>query len=115
VTVPTGLPAVLALVRSGYGVGLLVAPAAVFAAGGGSDAVVRGVGRVLGARQLAQAAAGVLAPRLVTPQRGAVIDGLHAASMVGWAAFDRAHRRPALLSAATAGLFAAAGASLTDR
>jgi hypothetical protein len=64
---------------------------------------------VLGARHLAQGSAGLVASSPTSSRLGAVVDGLHAASMVGLAVLDREHRRAAAASALVALAFALAG------
>jgi hypothetical protein len=71
--------------------------------------------RVLGARLLAQAAVTDVRPDAVSVALGAEVDLVHAISMVVWAVVDRNSRRLTLLSAALAGLFAAAGAAQARR
>lgn len=91
-----------------HGAGLLLRPAAAARAGGaapGGGTIA--VARVLGARHLVQGLAGLARPRWAP--LGAAVDGLHALSMVGVAALDRAHRRGALTSASVAVVFAAGG------
>lgn len=75
----------------------------------------RAVTRVLGARLLAQAAVTDVRPDAVSVALGAEVDFVHAVSMLCWAAVDRGSRRLTLLSAATAGLFAVAGAAQARR
>ncbi|MFF1632541.1 hypothetical protein [Leifsonia sp. NPDC058248] len=62
--------------------------------------------RILGARNVVQGVA-TLATRGRLGPLGGMVDLTHAASMVGLAAVDARRRRPALLSASTAALFAA--------
>ncbi|OBJ01171.1 hypothetical protein A5660_02120 [Mycobacterium alsense] len=71
----------------------------------------RAVTRILGARLLVQAAATDIRPDAVSLALGAEVDLVHSATMLAWAAVDRGSRRLTLLSAAVAGLFAAAGAA----
>lgn len=63
--------------------------------------------RVLGARYLVQSAGGTLLHRPWVPDADAAVDLVHAASMVGLAAVAPHYRRPALVSAGLATLFAA--------
>lgn len=70
------------------------------AAGRGTAAVVR----VLGARHVLQGLAGL--GGWVRPGMDVAVDGVHAASMVGLALVDRAHRRRAAASAVIAIAFA---------
>ncbi|MDN5914505.1 MAG: hypothetical protein L0I76_05260 [Pseudonocardia sp.] len=53
--------------------------------------------RLLGLRHLGQAAGALVAPDVLTPRRGAVIDGLHAVTMLALLA-DRRYRRAAALN-----------------
>jgi hypothetical protein len=99
--------AALVAVRLGYGLLLVLVPATALPTDPGDRAALA-VARLLGARHLAQGVIAALAPHLLTPRRGALVDGTHAVSMVGWAALDDRHRRPALLDAASAGVLAAA-------
>jgi hypothetical protein len=108
--------------RGAYGAALCAAPGALIGLAGGPPASPqsRAVARVLGIRQLAQAAAyGVaLAPRIRPQDRaallslGAVVDVLHATSMVGLAVADAPRRRLGLTDAAVA--FAFAVSALAD-
>lgn len=93
-----------------HGAALVLRPAAVAGRVGnaGRDRTVAVV-RVLGARHLAQGAAGLVAARRTATRLGAGIDGLHATSMVGLAVVDRGHRRAATVSAVVALGFALAG------
>jgi hypothetical protein len=75
----------------------------------------RALTRVLGARLLAQAAVTDVRPDAVSVALGAEVDLVHAASMLIWAVVDRQSRRLTLMSAALAGLFAAAGAAQARR
>jgi hypothetical protein len=107
------LPAgnVLAGVRAACGAVQFAAPAysAEQVLGGPLDATAQRVVRVLGARQLAQAGLAVSFPAGPLPGLGVGVDAVHALSMVALAASRPRWRRPALISAATAAAFAAAG------
>jgi hypothetical protein len=101
----------LTAVRAVLGAAELLAPRALTRValgtaldGGGLAAV-----RVLGARHLAQAAAGGADPGRTATRLGATVDALHAASMLALAAADRRWRRAALTSASVAGALAVAG------
>jgi hypothetical protein len=77
----------------------------------------RGVIRVLGARELLQAALTGARPTRSVLAVGAVIDGLHAVSMLLLGITRREWRAPALVDAAAAaalGLLGAAAAGLRD-
>jgi hypothetical protein len=92
------------LVRFALGGACLTAPAAVLAMVGGpdrGDADTRRVARVLGGRMVLQAVADVtLGRRTVRP--GALVDVLHAVSMVPLAVSRPRHRRTAVASACLA-------------
>ncbi len=94
-----------AIARATYGVFLLLTPGAAvrLASGGSADRASTVVGRILGARHLAQA---LVVDRVGTRDRlliGAAIDAVHTLSMAGLAALSRDHRRLAALDAALAG------------
>lgn len=74
--------------------------------GGGGRKVVR----VLGARQLAQAALTGRTPTPAVLWLGAEADAAHVATMVGVAVYSRRYRRAALGDAVVSGTLAAAGA-----
>ncbi|OBH04154.1 MULTISPECIES: hypothetical protein [unclassified Mycobacterium] len=100
-----------------YGLALLAAPTPLLRLASGKTATTRerAVTRVLGARLLTQAAVTDIRPDAVSVALGAEVDFVHAATMLLWAAVDRGSRRLTLLSAATAGLFAVAGAAQARR
>lgn len=72
--------------------------------GPGANATVR----VLGGRYIIQSVAGAALDRAWVRDVDAVVDLVHAGTMLVVAVFAPSHRRPALLSAATATGFAAA-------
>ena len=90
----------MTLLRAGVGGACIVFPRRVASAAAGRPAATLACvfTRILGVRQLVQASLTVTTPELMTPLRGAVIDGLHAATMVLLAAMSRRHRRAALVS-----------------
>lgn len=98
--------------RAVYGAGLLLAPRRALVAGLRSslDTPTVGVARVLGFRQLAQAAVLATHPGPRWRLAGAAVDGLHAASMVALARWSRqpVHRRLAAGNARSAGVLAVA-------
>ena len=123
------------LVRAGYGLGLVCAPELLIRLAGGpatltgdgsspgavsaqqeaGDARARRVARVLGVRHLVQAALTAAAEQTdpgspVALGGGAVVDLLHAASMLALGAADGRVRRTALADAALETALAAAGA-----
>jgi hypothetical protein len=104
--------ALLTGARAAYGVVQLVAPGWSGEAllGGGLDTTSRRAVRLLGARQVVQASVSAARPMREVLVLGAVVDGLHAASMVGLAVGVRRYRRPAMASAAIAAAFTIAGA-----
>lgn len=101
-----GWGSVIGATRAAWGAVLLVAPGAVLAAvvapaqQRGRPATI--VLRVLGARQLAQAAVERRWPRPRVLALAATVDALHAASGLLLATVDRRWRRGALLDAAVA-------------
>jgi hypothetical protein len=105
----TRLARLLPAVRAGYGMALLCAPGPVIRRCTGKPANRRTLtgARVLGARHLAQAALTARATPAVQGV-GAIVDALHAASMMLLAAADAELRRAAGIDAAVASGFAAA-------
>jgi hypothetical protein len=107
----------LPLVRGAYGAGLLLAPSPLLAALARMplDPSVVAVARVLGVRQLAQAALLQRDPSRRAQLAGAVVDALHAISMLGLAHWSpRAdHRELARRNAGSASLLALAGVAAT--
>lgn len=105
----------VAALRGGWGLALLAVPGPLVgaAAGGsggrGSDSRARVFARLLGARQLAEAALLRRAGRRAVAA-GAAIDAIHAATVAALAAADRRRRRPAAANAAVALGFALEGA-----
>jgi hypothetical protein len=101
------------VVRALWGAGCLVAPAVVGRAMGldSGDRRARLLLRVLGARDLGQAALAATAPPPALLRLGAGVDALHAASMVALAAVAPDYRRPALTSATLATVWATAARS----
>lgn len=102
---------VLGSVRAGYGLLLLLAPAAVgrLETGQSIDDRTRRVARILGARHVAQAVVSGRAGGYPALALGAVLDLLHASSMVALGVLDRRRRRTATLDALIAASFAVAG------
>jgi hypothetical protein len=103
---------VTARIRAAYGTLLLAAPAPVLRLASGRPASWRllAVARVLGARQLTQAAVTAVEPDALCLAVGAETDLAHAISMLAWGALAGQSRRIALVDATVAGLFAVAGA-----
>lgn len=101
----------LGAVRGGYGALQLMAPALVSERllGRPLDTRGRAIARILGARQLAQAAASGREPGYPVLALGVEVDLLHALSMLGLAASPR-RRRAALTDTLIAASFATAGA-----
>jgi len=81
---------------------MVVRPQLVSRAVSGGTPVSQDWVRLLGARYLAQGAAQLRWPRPGVLAGSAVVDGLHAASMLALAAGSPGYRRPASLSAGTA-------------
>ncbi len=94
----------LRVLRVATGLLLVARPEAFrFLAGAPLDQRTRRVARVLGGRDLLQA---VITSDRRLVRMGAAVDALHAATMVGLAAVDARHRRPALASASVAATLA---------
>lgn len=94
-------------VRTGYGAALIFYPGAVLGLVNGPTAPTgRAIVRVLGLREAGQAL--VCAPRPTSDvlKVGAVVDLVHAATMLALAARSTTWRRPALASAAIAASYA---------
>ncbi|OBK32305.1 hypothetical protein A5658_16485 [Mycobacterium sp. 1245111.1] len=106
-----------ALARTVYGLLLLVAPNSLLhrVSGDRASKRERRLTRVLGARLLTQAAVTDIRPDAVSVALGAEVDLVHAISMIVWSVVDRSSRRLTLISAALAGLFAAAGTAQARR
>jgi hypothetical protein len=96
--------------RAGYGLLLLAVPGPLLrlASGRSPSTRLQAVARILGARQLIQAAVIAVGPDAACLAVSAEADLVHVASMLAWSAFRSPSRRLALLSGAVAGLFAAA-------
>jgi hypothetical protein len=111
--VPRLTPGLLALaaVRAAWGAALVTAPDRVLTAVTGRPPAPsqRAVLRVLGTRQILQAASGVVRPTRTTLRLGGAADALHAASCVAAVALLPAWRRPALVDGTAALGMAAAG------
>ena len=90
-TMCRGILATVELARPGAAAALARAPA--------DQGPTSGVIRFLGARQLAQALATVAQPTSIVLASGAVVDGLHASSMIGLAISKRTWRRAAVTEA----------------
>lgn len=118
---PAGMrraPTAVRAARIAWGATLLAVPSRVLDVTDGRDrrrgAAPPAVLRVLGARHLLQAALEPAGRRPGLRVLGAIVDGLHALSGLGLAAFDPRWRRAALADAAIATAFSAASA-LTSR
>lgn len=102
---------VITVARAGWATALLLVPERVLGVGGQPSipaaAVV--VARVLGARQLLQAALTAAAPTGSLLSAGAAVDAVHAGTNVGLAAMSPRWRRIALIDAVIAATFAASG------
>jgi hypothetical protein len=92
----------IGVANTALGALLLARPDEVADASAGSARPGPGWVRLLGARYLVQGAVQTLMPRPQVLQLSVVVDGLHAASMVGLAMVRAEYRRPALISAAVA-------------
>jgi hypothetical protein len=107
----------LAGARAGYGAVQLLRPAysAEQLLGGPLDPGAVAAVRVLGARQLAQAAVSVADPSARLLGLGAGADAAHALTMALLALADPRWRRPAMVSGLIAAAFAAVGATAARR
>jgi hypothetical protein len=103
--------------RGAYGVALLLAPDLCQGGRrlGAGDDTSAALGRLLGARHLAEALLAAARPGPRTTQAGAAIDALHAISMLAWATLEPRRRRLALTAAAISSAFVAAGCYETNR
>ena len=108
---PAGLA--LQVIRAGYGLTLILAPAPAIRLATGRPPSKRTTrtARVLGARHLIQTALTAAAPRPATFAVGGQVDTLHSASMLLLAAVSRSGRRAALTDALAEAAFAAVGFS----
>jgi hypothetical protein len=100
-------------VRAAYGGALLCVPGPIISAVTVAPASrrARTVARVLGARQVAQAAVCGLAPTRGLIQAGAAVDGLHASSMLALAGAEPRLRRALLAETVIAAALASAAAT----
>lgn len=101
----------LTLVRAAWGAALLLAPGRVLSALPHQqiDRSACAFARVLGARNLAQAAVIARRPTRGWILAGAAVDATHATTMVALALLKPDRRKLALTNIATAGAFASAG------
>jgi hypothetical protein len=106
-----------AAARAGWAGVLLLGADRVMAMGGRPPipAAAIAVARVLGARQLVQAALTAVAPTGSVAGLGALVDGLHAGTNLGLAALSPRWRRLALTDAVIAAGFAVSGWSCRRR
>lgn len=107
----------LGVAEIAYGAALLV-PVRVWPqplAATGSPDLLQDAARALAGRQLLQGVLTLALPERRTVRWGAVVDALHAASMVALAVAVPAARRPAAASAALALVAAGRGRSLSRR
>lgn len=104
----------LGVLSAGLGGALLAFPHRVGEAvtGGDSGVPAPWVVRLLGARLVAQGITEITRPTRTVLLLSGITDALHAASMVTLAGLDTTYRRPALTSAAVAGLNATASVAL---
>ena len=110
-------PRALTAVRAGWGAVLVLCPAAVAgaAAGGPVDGRAVTATRILGARQLLEAAIVAHRPMPAVTAAGASVDVVHALTMCALAVADQDRRRLAATSAVTAAGFALVVACSTRR
>ncbi len=99
------------LLRAGWGAALLIAPQQVMKSVHhvkvDNKSVV--IARILGARQLTQAALSGLRPSPEVLAMGVWVDAVHALTALGLAVADRSRARAGLTDTAVAGLWAGAG------
>ncbi|MGH3196250.1 MAG: hypothetical protein ACRDOH_03430 [Streptosporangiaceae bacterium] len=106
----------LPVIRGVYGLALLSGPGPLIRlADGPGDGRARGAARVLGARQLTQAALTAPEPSATTLALGVEADLAHAVSMLGLAVLDRRRRRLGYADAVVATAFAAVGVFVARR
>jgi hypothetical protein len=104
------LTRLLSTATAGWGLALLLRPDGVARAVGAADPLPPAwIARVLGARLVVQHAVVLARPERRVMAAGAVVDGLHALSMVPVAVWWPEHRRAAVVSAASAAGPAALG------
>lgn len=110
-------PRALSVVRASYGLALLSVPGPMIRAMTGAPVASRSlaVARVLGARQLAQAAICGLAPTRRLIAAGAAVDGLHGASMLALAGAEPRLRRALLAETVIAAALTSATAAILHR
>jgi hypothetical protein len=103
----------MSVARAGYGTALLCVPGRMITGltGAPVNGRVLAVARVLGVRQLAQAAVCGLAPARGVIQAGAAVDCLHAASMLALAGAEPRLRRPLLAETVIAAALASGAAA----
>lgn len=108
---PPPLPTTIVLLRTGLGAALVAFPDRIANAAEGRPAgvIAHRFTRVVGVRHLTQAVLTTTAPGLLTPSRGAVIDGLHAATTVLVAVASPRHRRAAVINTVLAATFCGLG------
>jgi hypothetical protein len=105
------LPRLLGLFHLCFGTVLITRPGTVTRALHDSTPPRRWVIRLLGARSVMQGAFTAVVPDAPVVAAGAIVDGLHAASMIATAVVSPPHRRAAVLSAIVAGACCAVGAT----
>ncbi len=98
----------LAAIRAAWGAGLLLAPDAAWRIVGGANPgpPARRITRVLGGRELVQAAIAIRHRSRFSALAGVAVDATHGATMLAVAIWRPADRRPATASALAAGSFA---------
>ncbi|WIM93329.1 hypothetical protein ACTOB_005306 [Actinoplanes oblitus] len=108
---------IAAAARAGWGCALLLAPETLLRLGGrpAPAPALTALARVLGARQIVQAAVLTAWPAGAVARCGAAVDVLHATSDLGYAAASPRHRPVVLLDAAIGAGLAAAGRRLAAR
>jgi hypothetical protein len=98
----TPYPRLIGAANLALGIVLVTRPDSVASAVADGSVPNAGVVRLLGGRYLLQGSAQLARPGVAVLGTSVVVDGLHAASMFGLAAYRADYRRPALLSAVAA-------------
>lgn len=112
-TAPAKLsPRLLGLFHASFGAVLVTRPGAVARAVHDSTPPKRWVVRLLGVRAVMQGVVTSVVPDAPVVAAGAMVDGLHAASMIATAVVSPPHRRAAVLSAIVAGACCVIGATI---
>jgi hypothetical protein len=99
---PTPYPRLIGAANLALGIMLVTRPEEVASAVADDSVPDAAVIRLLGGRYILQGSAQLARPNAAVLGTSVLVDGLHAASMFGLAAYRADYRRPALFSAAAA-------------